>query len=170
MEREPKIVKWNLAKEGGWDRYKEVSDQYSEAIEKVINNEEDNVEEAMKKFNKIHDKIKFISFGKATVREKSKINQDEKSTDDLVEEQEKRAAEEIEQIKKVKGGRVGQIWDLKKKIVGGKKATMKANAIIDPKTKTLVVAKKQIQEVSLKYCQDTLKNNEPEKDYIEKKG
>ena len=58
MEKEPKVVKWNLAKEGGWDRYKEISDQYSEAIEKVLNNQEDNVEEAMKKFNKIHNKIK----------------------------------------------------------------------------------------------------------------
>ena len=129
MEKEPKVVKWNLAKEGGWDRYKEISDQYSEAIEKVLNNQEDNVEEAMTKFNKIHDKIKYISFGKTTIREKSDNNQEKmreggEKADDLLEEQETRAAEEIEQIKKVKGGRVGQIWDLKKKIVGGKKATM----------------------------------------------
>ena len=48
------------------------------------------------------------------------------------EELEKIAEEEIEEIRKLKNGKVGQIWELRKRILGGKKAAMEPTSIINP--------------------------------------
>ena len=61
--------------------------------------------------------------------------------------------------------KAGNIWEIKKKILGGNKKKTQANAIIDPETGKLVVSKQKIKEVSLKYCKDTFTNNQPEKEY-----
>ena len=50
--RESRVM-WNLAKEGGWNRYLLLTDEYSEALENAIN-KEDTIEEKWKKFNKIN--------------------------------------------------------------------------------------------------------------------
>ena len=57
---------WNLAKEGGWDQYRMLTDVFSEALRKVIETD-DTVEEKMKKDEKIHDKINYKAFGNVTV-------------------------------------------------------------------------------------------------------
>ena len=76
-----------------------------------------------------------------------------------------RADVEIEEIKKLKISKVGKIWEMKKKIVGGKKASMETTAIVDPENNKLVVSKKQIISVTLKYCKETLNNNKPTEEY-----
>ena len=43
-----------------------MTDSYSEALEKVID-KEDTVNNKMKKFIKVHDKIKYEAFGKVTI-------------------------------------------------------------------------------------------------------
>jgi hypothetical protein len=53
------------------------------------------------------------------------------------------------------------IYQAAKTIKGGKKATMEATAITDPSTRKLVVSLKDIKEVTLKYCLETLKDNKP---------
>ena len=40
--------------------------------------------------------------------------------------------------------------------------------MINPETGKRAITKKEIQETTLKYCKETLKNNEPEKDFKEK--
>ena len=55
--KEAKKVVWNLAQEGGWEHYKVLTDLYSKSLGKVVDTE-DTIEEKMKKFNKIYDKIK----------------------------------------------------------------------------------------------------------------
>ena len=42
---------------------------------------------------------------------------------------------------------------------------MEATAIMNPYTNRLVVSKKTIKEVTLRYCKETLKNNEPSEGY-----
>ena len=42
-----------MAKEGGWDNYKLLTDQYSERIERTIE-KEDEIGMKIKQFNKIH--------------------------------------------------------------------------------------------------------------------
>ena len=46
-----KTAIWNLAKEGGWTKYKELTEEYSKSLEKAIDTGE-NVEEKMKKLTK----------------------------------------------------------------------------------------------------------------------
>ena len=172
-EKEEKIVRWNLAKDGGWMKYKELTEKYVEAIEEIVENKQLAIEQVSHKFEKVHNKIKFKAFGKVTITNKEKtknniektkqneIDSDEVKAHKLKIEQIKRTEEEIQEIKTFKSGRVGQIWEIKKRVVGGKKATMEATSIVDPATGKLVVSKKQIKKVSLQYCKDTLSNNEP---------
>ena len=76
VSKEKKKVCWNLAKYGGWNRYKVLTDECSEALNEVIGDNSKNVEEITEKFDKIHEKVKFRSFGKVTLGEKKvKTNQ-----------------------------------------------------------------------------------------------
>ena len=49
---------WNLGKENGWKLYKEISDEFSDKLMKVIDNEDLNIEETVRKFENIHNDIK----------------------------------------------------------------------------------------------------------------
>ena len=128
--RDEKQVVWNLSKEGGWDKYKVLTDKFSEALQDIVNNDE-NMDHKMQEFEKIHDKIKFKAFGKVRIgQDKKEIVT--KDTDggineakDLYEEEEARASKEIEEIKKMKISKVGKIWEVRKRIVGGKNHILK---------------------------------------------
>ena len=65
--KEEKQVVWNLAKEGGWDQYSLISKEYSKDIDKVVESKDICIEEKMRKFEKIHEKIKYKAFGKVTI-------------------------------------------------------------------------------------------------------
>ena len=171
-KKSEKTVIWNLEKEGGWTKYKELTEEYSKSLEKAIEIGK-NIEDKMKKFNKIHDKIKFKAFGKITVgrkqKETIKLSKNKMAIEEeakaLYNEEVERTNKEIQEIKKLKTSKVGRIWDIKKRIVGGKKATIEATAIMNPKTNKLVVSKEQIKAVTLNYCKETLANNEPSKGF-----
>ena len=78
----------------------------------------------------------------------------------------------MEEIDRLRNGKVGKIWEVKKRIIGGKKANMQPTAIINPRTGKLSVSKEETIDATLQYCKETLKNNEPEEEYredIEKK-
>ena len=172
-EKVEKKVVWNLAKEGGWDKYRLLTDQYSESIERTIE-KEDEIEMKMKQFNKIHEKIKFRAFGKVTIGDntakeqaKQKDASKEESAKELFEDQVNKVNEEINDIKSKKKSKVGQIWDIRKKVLGGKKAMLDTSAFIHPKSGKLVVSKAEILQVSLDYCKDTLRNNIPAVGHLE---
>ena len=134
----------------------------------------------MKRFNKIHDKIKFEAFGKVTLGGKQNTNEkkslegledginnktEDELAKELVEEQIKKANEQLEEIERSKNNKVGKIWEVRKKVIGGKKALMEATAVINPVTNELVVSRKEIKQVTLQYCKDTLANNKPTPEY-----
>ena len=150
-----KKVVWNLAKEDGWNRYKILTDEYSEAFKNAVEIE-DTIEEKWRKFNKIQEKKKNIEGDKVTVKDKAK---------DIFEEEVKRANIEIEEIKKIKTSKAGMIWEIKKRIIGGKKASLETTSILNPETNKLAVSKNEIQRVTLNYCKNTLSNNEPERGF-----
>ena len=79
----------------------------------MIKNDKTNIDEKYKRFEKIHDKIKFKAFGKVTIRQrisKDKLEVVGKDTaTELLEAQQKRAQSEIEDIEKTKGGKVRQV-------------------------------------------------------------
>ena len=69
----------------------------------MIKNDKTNIDEKYKRFEKIHDKIKFKAFGKVTIRQrripKDKLEVVGKDTaTELLEAQQKRAQSEIEDI------------------------------------------------------------------------
>jgi len=171
-EQEEKRMVWNLRKEGGWSLYKEVTDSYSEKVSNIAENMELNIEEMSEAIEKVNNKIKFKAFGKVTIGVKKKDNksteQDKNKNEDaetILNEQVKRAKEEIDKMKSMQNGRVGKVWDVRKKILGEKKSTMEATAIKHPITNKLLVSKTEIKEATLDYCQKTLANNVPEKDF-----
>ena len=53
--------------------------------------------------------------------------------------------------------------------MGGKKGTIQATAIVNPETGKLAVSKEEILKTTLKYCEKTLKNNEPTQDFKEER-
>ena len=151
------------------DKY--LTDKNSDTIEKIIENNSLAIEDAMDKISKIERKIKFKAFGKTTINNKKKERpekeEEKRQTEDnsarkVYEEQEDLVAKEIQKIKETKNGKVGQVWEIRKKVIGGKKAKLPPTSITNPITKKLVVNKIDIQEVTLKYCMDTLANNIPE--------
>ena len=68
---------WNVYKPGGFVKYRELTERYSEQIEKIVDCRKNDNEEMMKKVDVVQNKIKFEAFGKTKV--KKKINsKDEK--------------------------------------------------------------------------------------------
>ena len=69
---------------------------------------------------------------------------------------------ELKEIKEKKRGKAGQVWEIRKRVLGGKKAKNVATCIRNPNTGKLVVGKRDIMETTLKYCIETLANNKIE--------
>ena len=67
----------------------------------------------------------------------------------------------------MKLSKVGKVWEIRKRIIGGKKSLLQATAVTDPVSGKLVVSKSKIKEITLKYCKATLTSNLPHKDYEE---
>ena len=80
--REEKRVVWNLAREGGWEKYRTLTDKYSEELEKVIEEEDDDIEDKMTKFDRIHERIKYKAFGKVTIGKKDKVHDNSEDDDE----------------------------------------------------------------------------------------
>ena len=138
-EREQNILKWNLAKEGGWEMYERITEEKSKKLNKIVK-ENSSIEEKMVKFEKLHDRIKYEAFGKVKVKSNSAKKMDDKesnaneSADEILKKQREEAEKEIEKLRNEHSSRAGRVWELKKKIVGGKKGTQQATAIVDPNT------------------------------------
>ena len=122
----------------------------------------------------MHNDIKYKAFGKVTIgnrreqAEEEKDNEDdsdEKKAEEMLMDQQNIIQKELNIIKKTKNGKAGQVWAVRRKVIGEKKSKIIPNAIEDPETGKLVVNANKIKEVTLKYCMDTLKNNEPEEPF-----
>ena len=147
---------WNLAKENGWEAYTKLTDEYSVKLEKVIEDKTLNIPDIMKKFENIHNSIKFKAFGKVTIKNKpakSKEANEKEDVDkteqeeviDLHKEQESKIEQELNSIKACNNGRAGQIWQLRKKVLGDKKAKLVPKALRNPRTGKLEVTKNNIK-------------------------
>merc|ERR1712020_885623 len=103
----------------------------------------------MAKFEKMHDKIKFQAFGKVTIKKNSQPKiyapeeeiDNEERAEEMFQEEVLAAEKEIEEIRKAKGGKVGKIWEISKKVIGGRKSETEASAIVNPKTGKMAITK-----------------------------
>ena len=86
----------------------------------------------MRKFDKIHNDIKYKSFGKITLNNHSKERYEEENNNDEEDTEEKKGEalardqhniveEELNNIKKTKNGKAGQVLAVRKKVIGDKK-------------------------------------------------
>ena len=122
MDNQPKQEKrfiWNTNKPGGWEKYKKLCEEASEKLNSVVEKEKNSIEDVVSKFEKLHDKIKHRTFGKVTLRNKKKNTNEEVAENERKEnvlEDEEKANKEIEEIKAMKGGRVGHIWNIRRKV------------------------------------------------------
>ena len=168
--REVKQTRWNLAKDGGWEKYRELSDKFSDKLDQIIENEDTTVEEMMTNIEKIQDKIKYMAFGKVTIGGKKSNREEvecdaeemEETAENTFKKQIDKAQEEIKQIEKENKCRAGRVWEIRKRVLGGTKVVSEVNAIEDPKTKRLVVTRSEVKNITLEYCKETLTQNKPE--------
>jgi hypothetical protein len=124
-EKERKRILWNLSRQNGWEEYKKITNEYSNKLQTIVENSSDTIEEVMAKFERVLNKIKFKAFGKVTLNNKRPESQnkdpDIKEEEEkikarqLYDEQEQHIMKEIENIKDCKNGKVGRIWNIRKK-------------------------------------------------------
>ena len=83
-KKEEKKVCWDLTKKGGWNMYEVLTDKCSEVIDNLVGDKTKTIEEVADKFSKIHEKVKYKSFGKVTLpeRRQNKPQGDTKKDDD----------------------------------------------------------------------------------------
>ena len=161
-----KETSWNFGKPGGWEKYASLSAEEASKVKAVVDEAKLNkidVNEVMKKVDRIEDKMKFIAFGKTKPPTKRKMSRKKLLTEkDLLRKQSETIEQEIIKIKEEANSRVGQIYKVRDLICGGKQERQEAVAIRDPKTNELVSSPEEIKRVSLEYCVDNLKKTEPE--------
>ena len=192
----PKFTIWNTNKTGGWESYKDLTENNAklmEVAEDFITNDPDKM---MKTIDTELNKVKFVSFGKVKVRQKKKsldileslqkdkikcfenengiIEEEVKEIDSkiaehILKEQRIQFEKEIECMKNLRNtkGKSALIFNLKEKVVGPKKAGQEATVLNDPKTKNEVNSPDGIKKVSIDYCADLLTNRDPKHEYLE---
>ena len=78
-------VRFNLNKPNGWENYKVLTEDCKDLL-KIVNDEEETIENMYDRFGKIHTKIKFKCFGKTRVKKNGnkneQTNENNNTTDD----------------------------------------------------------------------------------------
>ena len=103
---------WNTNKEGGWDCYKELTDDH-DIFEKVLNDDDDDTKVSntvkMGKIEQIMDKVKYTAFGK--VKRKGNLKRQPGETNkNLLELQRKEIETELKHIEDIRRRRMGLNW------------------------------------------------------------
>ena len=162
---------WNTNKEGGWNRYKEMTND-----DISILNEDDilgaSTTEVMSKLDKKINKIKYSAFGKVK-RKKDNPNKNAISTiienepEELLKLQRVEVEKEFKKIDETKNnkGKTAAIFNTLKKIRGDKKATAELVAMKHPENDELIFDPEVLKSVSLDYCVNLLQNSKCDKDF-----
>ena len=106
--KKDKDVRFNLKKDGGWDKYKAITDDCKELLA-IVNDDKETIENIHRQFEKMHNKMKFKSFGKTRVsnydgekpRNKEMVHCDkvEEVIDDIMKQKSARLEKEIQELK-----------------------------------------------------------------------
>ena len=159
-----KAVKWNLAKPGGWEMYRKVSDDKAVEMVEIVENRDLSIDEVVKKVDSLQDKIKFTAFGKTKIKANKRGEKVDLADIELINRQSAKIEKEIDKIREENRGRCTQVFKMKELVVGPKKGNQEAHAIKDPENGELVVGTEEIKKVSLKHCVDVLRKNEADEE------
>ena len=164
----PKVQKekrWFYNKPGGWERYFELTKNAASKIQDLLKDcDHLSVDEIDKKISKFSEKCKWQAFGKRNcyvsggdfkTGNKEKIEEATLLKLDLAEFQ------EALHLMRSKGNRLGQIWELRKILYGGKVGEQIPSAVIDPDTGTLQVSVDNIKDATARHIANTLEDAEP---------
>ena len=106
-------------KEGGWDRYKDISDMKSIEVDKLVTDKSKTIEEVYKGFERIENDLKFKAFGKVTLQDKKparvvkkKEGSEAEVAKELLINQNKRAENELIKLREGKLGRAGSVFKI----------------------------------------------------------
>ena len=169
---------WNLNKEDGWKRFKDLQSTVKEKMDNIIANQYLTINEVDKKIDMIQTKIKFQSFGKTKPmtenfkrrrlehgqRPSQGMDDEEERKNEILKKQNDFIEDSINKIKSKKFGRKVNVFKMKDIISGSKKPKQEAHAIVDPNTGEKVVSIEEIKRVNLKHCIKVLKHNTPSKE------
>ena len=164
LKRE-KMVRWNLRKEGGWEKYKVLAEDASKKVSALAEDKHKSVEEITERFYKISDDLKFKAFGKITIKDKCVDREKVKElfggdeAKEFLRRQQEKAEEELMKLKSKSTGRVSSVFQIVRSIQGPSKGGGEAHAVEDPESNELAVTASEIKRVSLDYCKKVLKNN-----------
>lgn len=154
-----KTVRWNTNRPDGWMRYKNLTTNHPK-LEKIANDDIENVAESIKMINDEINKVKFAAFGK--VKERSKPTTASKAA--MLEEEKAKIITAIKETKEMKG-KAAAIFKLKDDLLGNKKAAQEPTVLINPDTMKEENTVEGIKKISLNYCQNLLTNRPPKPDY-----
>ena len=165
-ERKNKAV-WNLKKPGGWKTYEKLTDDIAVDLERIIEDEDKDIDTVMRRIDALQEKEKFKAFGKSkmTFNKVKETKHNDKTEEDEAKELMRKQSEKMNaDIKKVtasKLGRCGKVFKTRKVVAGPKKGGQEALAVKDSRSGELVVANSEIRRAGLEYCLDTLTYNKP---------
>ena len=190
------VSRWNTAKPGGWLKFLTLTNDNIN-LKKIVDDSADHksIDQVDKVIHKEIEAIKFKSFGKITStnkiqstkeleelqKVKTALTKSKESNEDdvkkidveilktLKKQQKEKLEKEMKMLENLKNkkGNAAKVFQLKKEIVGGKKAEQEPMAIKDPETDKLVTNPSEIKKVVLKHCQNVLKTRPPKPEYEE---
>jgi hypothetical protein len=164
---------WNTNKEGGWSRYKELTE---DDISVVETHQKDDISttNVMCKIDKVMTRINHSDFGKVK-RKRNIVKRMASNSDELPEDtnshllkiQREEVEEEFKKIKEIKTtkGKTAAIFSTMKKIKGDTKSGPELVAMKHPETEELVFDPEKLKSVSLNYCVNLLQNKEVDEDF-----
>ena len=175
MAREEQEVRWKTGNKQSWAQYKEESKETSKKIDEAVKNKNEDIDKVLKRVEAAETKTKFKVFGKFTeksmskrkekVIEQEKLMTEKEKAENLLVKQTKRVDDAVKRIEETGHNKVGKIFKISQEIKGIEKGAGKANAIKHPTSGKLIVDKTEIKKVTVEYCKEVLKKNEPKEDF-----
>ena len=127
---------WNLRKPGGWETYKKLTDDIAEDLEKLVENNDIDIDTIVRRADDIQERVRFKAFGKTKtnfkkLKELDKVNEvsDEVEAKELMRKQSDKMEAEILKVTSSKLGRCGKVFKMREVVAGPKKGGQEAKAV-----------------------------------------
>ena len=146
-----------------------MTNKISYQMNEVVENASMDINTVITKCESLEKKVKFAAFGKTRASNKrlgkEKENQEESQKDKDIKLLKRQSAKIESEINKITssngGGRVGNVFKMRKMIAGQRKDIQEPTAIKDPETDKIVMEADEIKKVTLQYCVNNLKSRNP---------
>ena len=170
---------WNTNKEGGWDLYKEMTEDDDKFKKAFVNNDDNNdmalsSTETMERIDKIMNKVKYSAFGKVKRKTGNKMKENdamnkkpEEVNAELLELQRKEIESELKKIEDIKQtkGKSAAVFNVLNKVRGQRKNGAELVAMKDPDSDDMIFDPEALKSAAINYCANLLQNEEIDPDF-----